>query len=130
MQVVRFGFVSVLLLSTLGCDDTIFGGGGVVHYPPGWVGVVALIEGECVSCHPVLEDPDLLVEIPQDIADETGVYVVPGDPENSYLWQLISGSDPEYFMPMGLAEPLPLETVQNVEKWILEGAVIPSEDAE
>ena len=117
------------IISLLGwgsaCDDTIFGGGAVVQYPPGWVGVEALIEDHCVSCHPALEDPDLLTEIPADIANGTGFYVVPGDPENSYLWTLINGSDPDYFMPLGLAEPLPLTTVQHVEQWILDGAIIP-----
>ena len=96
---------------------------------PAWlVGVEAFIDDHCVSCHPALEEPDLLTAIPADIADGTGIYVVPGDPENSYLWTLINGSDPDYFMPLGIAEPLPLTTIQHVEQWILDGAVIPGDE--
>ena len=118
-------FIVALSLNFIACDDTIFGAGAVVEYPPGWQGVEALMRDHCVSCHPVLEEPDLLSAIPEDIREGTGVFVVPGDPDNSYLWQLINGSDPGYFMPLGSAEPLPLATVQHVEQWILDGAEIP-----
>ena len=118
-----------LLVSIIGiicaCDDTIFGGGEVALYPPGWVGVTAMMEDHCVGCHPALEEPDLIPDIRADVLDGTGVYVVPGDPENSYLWTIINGSDPDYFMPLGFSEPLPLTTIQHVEQWILDGAVIP-----
>jgi hypothetical protein len=127
--------ISLMLLLSLGvaCDDTIFGSGAVVEYPPGWTGVVALFEDRCDACHSAADDPDipdLMEVIPLDVAEGTGLYVVPNEPESSYLWDLLVGTDPEYFMPIGIPEPIPIASIQHVEQWILDGAVIPTEDEE
>jgi hypothetical protein len=103
----------------------------VVQYPPGWTGVKALFASECFSCHPASDDPDvpdLMEVIPEDIEAGTEFYVVAGEPENSRLWELLEGSDPELYMPLSRPEVLPYESVQHVEQWILDGAVIPTEE--
>jgi hypothetical protein len=127
--------ITVILVLSLGvaCDDTIFGSGAVVEYPPGWTGVVALFDDRCESCHSSGDDPDvpdLMEIIPKDLEEGTGLYVVPNEPEASYLWELLKGTDPDYFMPLGMPDPLPPESIQHVEQWILDGAVIPTEGGE
>ncbi|MCO4747801.1 MAG: hypothetical protein KC912_23600 [Proteobacteria bacterium] len=114
--------VAALLIGTA-CDDTVFPGGGP-SYPPGQVGVKALLEDQCALCHPAIEPaytfPD---DVWTDVADGTEALVVPGDPEASLLWRVMTNPGPdEAVMPSGGL--LPIETVQHVEAWILDGAPI------
>ena len=81
----------------------------------------------CTSCHglePTLsEGPtaayDALVDVESSLEGHT--YVVPGEPDASYLLEKIKAEDPGNRMPRG-GEPLPPESVELVEEWIIEGA--------
>lgn len=119
-----------------GCDDTLFGvpvGDGPVdvvpEYDDNWDGVQAMFDDHCADCHPSL-NPWVLADVEADLADESGVYVVPGDHEASQLWRMISntridGDAP--VMPLGSAGLLPAER-EHVKRWIDDGARLPGGD--
>lgn len=85
-------------------------------YPATWDGVQQLFTEHCDVCHPSEQGVDLHVVV----ENPTGYpYVVPGDPDNSYLWQVVSGQVILRMPPTGL---LPAETVQCIHDWIEAGA--------
>lgn len=86
-------------------------------YPATWDGVQQLIDNHCAVCHPATNGVDLRA----GITDPTSGYVVPGDPDASYLWQVVSGGT-LLLMPPVPDGPLPAETVQCIHDWIADGA--------
>jgi hypothetical protein len=125
---VRSAWAMLALLSA-GCDDTLFGISegepGAPKYEATWGGVEGFFVQRCDSCHPSLNPLDLHVDIAADIEQGTGSYVVAGDPEASYLWQLVNGDLlPDLIMPLGLSEPLPESEIGHIQEWITNGAVI------
>jgi len=102
------------------CDDDIFPvGEGGDTYTPDWAGTQLLIEDHCVSCHATTEPvlPDALIP---DIQNEVGDWVVPGDPEASVLWRVMSGNLQDGdagVMPLGTG-PLPASATDPVAEWI------------
>ncbi|MDF1815855.1 MAG: hypothetical protein P1V20_26890, partial [Verrucomicrobiales bacterium] len=52
--------------------------------------------------------------------------IVPGEPEKSFLIEVINGSDPDMAMPPK-GDPLTASQVALIEKWISEGAVWPGQ---
>lgn len=122
-----------VLLPVLGC-----GGGArdpapeapVVTHEASWDGVAELIEDRCVGCHVVggeandLPFPDAIA---LDLVGGIGPIVVPGDPDGSVLWRVLSGNlagDDFAVMPWGTG-PLPVAEVEHVQAWILDGAAHP-----
>jgi hypothetical protein len=93
-------------------------------YDPTWDGMLAFMDDNCARCH---ADPPATSTVPKlpealeaDLRDGTGHYVVPGDLDGSWMWQLVSGGADPFVMPQdGL---LPAESVAHVEQWILAGA--------
>jgi hypothetical protein len=82
-------------------------------YPSTWDGVEQLYVDHCDICHPSISFIDLHTE--------TLDYVIPGDAENSILWQDVSGMSTS---PMPQSGLLPLEDVAHVKEWIEAGAVV------
>ncbi len=117
------GLVALALLITAGCDDTLFPGNERV-YEPNWLGVQVFTFDHCAQCHPSLAEPAFPAAIEEDIRNEDGVYVVPGDPEASLLWRVLSSDDRLTGDPpkMPLGRPLRPERVAFVREWILAGA--------
>ena len=81
-------------------------------YAPDWDGVTAFFADECLACHgdsntnPVVL-PEAIVE---DLRTGAGFYVVPGDPDASRLWRVLSDDlvEGDYgVMPLGTG-PLPV----------------------
>jgi hypothetical protein len=105
------------------------------------ISLEALLEGplaSCQSCHPTLSDPDFssLELTASSVVDETRKicegkpYVTKGDPEKSFLYDMISKDDPgcgHSRMPQGGA--LKDEEIALVESWIKAGAPITNEEA-
>ena len=118
---IRLCVAGAAICALLGCDDTVFPGSGAM-YPPGQQGVKQFLDNECALCHPAIEPA---YDFPEDVwaaaADDTNDLVVPGDPEASKLWRVISDPGPSD-VAMPSAGLLPPGTVQVVYDWILEGA--------
>jgi hypothetical protein len=88
-------------------------------YPATWAGVQQLFTEHCDVCHPSMQDVEL-----REAATSGYPYVIPGDANASYLWQVVSGNSilrmpPNPPLGTGL---LPIETVQCVHDWIEAGA--------
>jgi len=88
--------------------------------------VAPIFGRHCVRCHsPGQPKGDISLATGADLA--ANQYVVPGDPDSSYLVELIAGDDgrrPE--MPKEGA-PLSAEQVATIRRWIAEGAPWPAE---
>ncbi len=119
--------------------------------PPGDAAATAITYGQiqelfnqnCVSCHSGGSDPALnltsavswntLVNQPAPAPDTCGgLFVVPGNPGESYLFQKLSSASPCYGaqMPKGefFSMPLPACLIAMVNEWISEGAPGPAAD--
>ena len=118
-------------LGASGCDNTLFGvpiGGeqGPVdpEYQVSFAGVQAMWEDHCQVCHPTV-DPFVMDDLVEDLEAETGIYIVPGSPEDSMYWRLISATridgDPRV-MPDGTPTGLRPAEREHVRLWILDGA--------
>jgi len=88
--------------------------------------VAPLLEAHCLGCHSKNIAKGELSLASRDQLFENG-FVLPGDPEGSYLLELIAGVDgkpPE--MPQD-GDPLPTEAVQIIRDWIAAGADWPED---
>ena len=112
-----------LVLVLLGCDDHLFPAGHSVSddgYEATWDGVQRLMsDAGCLDCHAALE-PILPNAVEDDIMQGSGVFVVPGEPENSLLWRVLMYEEGLVGMPP--AGPLDQDQIAPVEQWILDGA--------
>ena len=80
----------------------------------------------CIRCHAAgSEKGDIALSTFDDL-QENG-YVVPGDPDASYLVELISGSEDEPPQMPQEAAPLSKDEVSLIRRWIAEGAAWPKE---
>jgi len=117
---------SLMLVMSVACDDVVFPGGGT-EYTPDWLGTQVFFSDSCVSCHPSVSDAiDLPSDIFSDVCNETGFWVVPGDPDASLLWRLVAGTNTEEdppVMPFGTG-PLPASQTDFLREWIAQGALI------
>ncbi|QDU61143.1 F5/8 type C domain protein [Planctomycetes bacterium Pan216] len=86
--------------------------------------VAPIFEQHCVRCHnPGNEKGDVSLSSLSDLLENE--YVVAGDPDSSYLVDLITAvGDAEPEMPKE-SEPLTKEQVELVRRWITEGATWP-----
>jgi hypothetical protein len=94
------------------------GSTSVQTYEPTWDGVQQLFVDHCDRCHPSVNYVDL--HDPYTLM----YYVVPGDPDNSVLWQVLAVDPlPPTLEPMPQdTGRLPLATVDHVRVWIENGA--------
>jgi len=87
-----------------------------------------IIDANCLSCHVSgeqgAEKSGLLLDSYAGLMKGTklGPIVVPGSPESSTLYLLVSGkADPSIRMPHG-KDPLPKAQVEKIREWIQQGA--------
>lgn len=108
----------------------------------GWVGAGAedsidfrrhiepILRENCLECHgPEEQESDFRVDRKSTLIGGGGSgieTIIPGDPAQSYLIELVRESDEEYRMPYE-KEALPVEMILLLEKWIAEGAEIPED---
>ena len=85
---------------------------GPQTYEAAWAGVQAMFADHCDSCHPTTNGYDLRAQIDD--------YIVPGDPDASYLMDALRGVSISVMMPP--YGRLPAESIAHVEQWILDGA--------
>ena len=88
---------------------------------------IRILERRCIQCHDAAEAKgELSLEL-RDAAlkgGDSGPSIVPGKPDESPLWQQISGDTPE--MPKGLP-PLSNAEQETIREWIVSGAHWPAE---
>ena len=88
--------------------------------------VAPLLETHCLGCHSENIAKGELSLASRDQLFENG-YVVPGDPEGSYLLELIAGVNGEPPEMPQEAEPLSAEAVAVIRNWIAAGADWPED---
>jgi hypothetical protein len=88
--------------------------------------VAPLLETHCLGCHSKNIAKGEMSFASRDQLFENG-YVVPGDPEGSYLLELIAGVDGEPPEMPQEAAPLPAEAVAVIRNWIAAGADWPED---
>lgn len=87
--------------------------------------VVPILARRCLSCHDdTLRKGDLSLRTKADL-DELG-YVSAGDPDDSYLIELITPNAGSATMPKD-ADPLKPEEIEIIRTWIAEGGVWPND---
>jgi mono/diheme cytochrome c family protein len=85
--------------------------------------VASIFEQHCLHCHSDnISKGDVSLSTIESLQENE--YVVPGDPDNSHLVDLISGDDPQ--MPSE-GDPLSAEEVAVIRSWITNGAEWPSD---
>lgn len=113
------------------CDDHLIGecDADAETLPATWAGVEDLFVQQCVVCH-TASGPggfDLSEAIENELADDddsNNYYVIPGDPENSVLWQSLIWEGSIAPMPEGAQQPLSECAIGHVEAWIAAGATL------
>jgi hypothetical protein len=126
----RLPTLALVLGLGVACDDAVFEPpehGSDVVYEATWAGVRLFVADHCARCHPSVSPPSLPEALEEDLLAGDEVYVVPGSPEDSLFWRVISvdgrleGDPPP--MPLG-SGPLPSEETDHVYDWILDGAAL------
>ncbi len=89
-----------------------------------------ILRENCLECHgPEEQESDFRVDRKSTLLGGGGSgieTIIPGDPAQSYLIELVRESDEAYRMPYE-REALPEEKILQLEKWIAEGAEIPDD---
>ena len=85
--------------------------------------ILPLINSSCatIGCHDQLTDEQEVLLIDYASIMNYGE-IVPGDPDNSELYEKITEDDPEKRMPPPDREPLSAEEIGMIRKWIEQGA--------
>ncbi|MEM9586959.1 MAG: PSD1 and planctomycete cytochrome C domain-containing protein [Planctomycetota bacterium] len=84
-----------------------------------------ILTQHCSSCHGgVKQAADLSFVSPADVLPPSGWVVEPGDPEASLLIERILSDDPDERMPPPdeHPEPVPVEQIETLVRWVREGA--------
>ena len=101
---------------------------------PDWKAVAPILSAKCAGCHHAgSELPDLTSDeaVIKGETEDGEPLVVPGNPQESWLWEQVSWHDPvgpdrtqpiEPEMPPKDAEPLSGAQMALIERWILSGA--------
>ena len=95
------------------------------RYTSDWEGVLQLIDERCRTCHQPgggahMMLPEALMD---DLDNDLGVLVVPGDPDASMLWRLVADELwPGDWGIMPLGNLLPPEDTVHLRVWINAGA--------
>ncbi|MFV0442027.1 MAG: c-type cytochrome domain-containing protein [Planctomycetaceae bacterium] len=89
-----------------------------------------IFQRHCYRCHgPEKQESGLRLD-QKDAAfagGDSGVIIVPGEPDESVLIELVSGDDPDRVMPP-TDETLTPEQIKLLKRWIAEGAEWPDTD--
>ncbi|MFO1004408.1 MAG: PSD1 and planctomycete cytochrome C domain-containing protein [Planctomycetaceae bacterium] len=88
---------------------------------------IRILERRCIQCHDAAEAKGKLSLELRDEAlkgGDSGPSIVPGKPDESPLWQQISGDTPD--MPKGLPSLSKAEQ-ETIRQWIIDGASWPAE---
>ncbi len=115
--------IALTLSAMAGCagESTPSGGDsgptdtGPQVYEADWDGMQAFFADHCDSCHPAQNGIDLRTDI--------DAYVVPGEPDQSALWEAVQALSISTMMPQ--SGRLPDASIEHIEAWIQAGAVRP-----
>jgi predicted CxxxxCH...CXXCH cytochrome family protein len=125
----------LLLVVLVGCDDTLFGLSEAVDWgDEPWCQTQRVFHEECSSCHGKVSPRLEGVKAYENLIDVESteypgqVYVVPGEPGASFLYQKVTGEQGEHGEPMPLgSNGLDPESVGVIVDWIKAGAPIECE---
>lgn len=89
-----------------------------------------IFETHCLACHGE-EDYESGLRLDQRAwmlrgGDHGEPTIVPGKPEQSFLFKVLRGDDPDLLMPPG-GPPLSADEIATLEKWVAEGAQWPGQ---
>tara|TARA_B100000809_G_scaffold39244_1_gene34347 strand:+ start:3311 stop:6037 length:2727 start_codon:yes stop_codon:yes gene_type:complete len=89
-----------------------------------------LLKKSCFECHQAKRKGGLRLDSRKDmlIGGKSGPAIVPGDPDKSLLFQAVSRTHPRLKMPPG--EPLESRQVEDLARWIRDGAPWPESRVE
>jgi mono/diheme cytochrome c family protein len=90
---------------------------------PTFASVEPIFKQSCLPCHGDNGKDGVDMRTYESVmkGGEHGAIVKPGDPQNSLLVQVLRGAEGHERMPFK-KDPLPEETIQQVEAWIKAGA--------
>ncbi|MGQ0635087.1 MAG: PSD1 and planctomycete cytochrome C domain-containing protein [Planctomycetaceae bacterium] len=89
-----------------------------------------ILQARCIKCHgPEKQKSSLRVDSRTRLlaGGDSGPAIIPGDPEHSYLVELVSSADQATRMPPK-GDPLSAEQIAKIRQWIREGAKWPMEN--
>lgn len=118
--------IAIAFLLTVGVFPT---GTGCAEEPIDFVrDVEPILTEHCLDCHGAdLRESGLRVDDRANLlqgGDHGRPAIVPGKPADSFLLQLVRGTDPDLQMPPE-GDLLPAAQVEILERWIREGAIFP-----
>ncbi|MFI4876111.1 MAG: DUF1553 domain-containing protein [Blastopirellula sp. JB062] len=88
--------------------------------------IAPLLARRCVSCHsPNIQKGELSLATPEDL--QNNGYLVPGDPDGSYLLEVVTPVDDERPAMPKSGEPLAEAEVELLHRWIEQGAIWPDD---
>jgi mono/diheme cytochrome c family protein len=91
-----------------------------------------ILAERCFTCHgPENQKSGLRLDLQETAmhGGDTGAAIVPGDPDNSLLIQLVSGVEPDRQMPPK-GDPLTVEQIAVLKAWIAAGAEWPQAETD
>ncbi len=92
--------------------------------------VLPILEENCIDCHNAdKQKSGLRLDLRPHMlkgGDNGLPSVVPGDPEASYIMEVVKGIDPDMQMPPK-GDPLTADQITLLETWIVEGAIWPGQ---
>jgi len=131
---VERGFARVglaLCLGALGCDDHVISP-GVAVTEEGFCGVEQVFDQSCSTsgCHDAVSQGgslDLETDPYGAVVDGASptygdAYVVPGDPDASFLYQKVAGTQGDKGSRMPIGGVLPDDVIDRMAQWIADGA--------
>ncbi len=116
----RYCVTVVVVLLVMTCIQTALAEGPVDFGHD----VVPILQQHCVRCHsPGNNKGDVSLATIADLTDNE--YVIPGDPENSYLMELVTDTEDNPAAMPKEGRPLSDSEVATLRRWISEGAAWP-----
>lgn len=91
--------------------------------------VLPVLEKHCIECHgPKKQESSLRLDSRAALIQggDLGAAVIPGDPDNSHLIEVITSNDKDTQMPPK-GERLSAQEIDSLKNWIAEGAVWPGQ---
>jgi mono/diheme cytochrome c family protein len=86
------------------------------------VAVKEIFRSRCYECHKLGKAKNGIKILNHDLLVVKRRVIVPGRPEESRLFKLLTTSDKDSLMPQPPAAPLTPAEIDTIRRWILEGA--------
>lgn len=119
-------------LVAAGCDDHLYGvANRECRVSTGFVAVEEMVDEYCLACHsvsPIGNSLDLETDLYRTLTERFGStnlrLIIPGDPDRSYFYQKLVGTNTDGTGVMPVGGQLPACETDRVKEWILAGATL------